>query len=107
MAGQQGMVGRAIARRLRAADAEVLTVGPRRARSDRCRRKAPSVQRPWNTSLPRETLLSTQQSLHNYTYRGVPMLKNPFDLALYLLLLRRLKPRTVIEIGSKSGGSGL
>ena len=102
MAGQRGMVGRAIARRLRAADADVLTVGPRRARSDRCRRKAPSVQRPWNTSLPRETPLSSR-----YTYRGVPMLKNPFDLALYLLLLRRLKPRTVIEIGSKSGGSGL
>jgi cephalosporin hydroxylase len=49
-----------------------------------------------------------RRSAHSsrYTYRGVPMLKNPFDLALYLLLLWRLKPRTVIEIGSKSGGSG-
>ncbi len=64
-------------------------------------------QRTWNTSLPRETLLRIQQSLHNYTYRGVPMLKNPFDFALYPLLLWNLKPRTLIEIGSKSGGSAL
>ena len=71
------------------------------------REQIPSDQRPWNTSLPRATLLSIQQSLHNYTYRGVPILKNPFDLALYPLLLWRVKPRTVIEIGSKSGGSAL
>lgn len=64
-------------------------------------------QRSWQTSLPRETLLSIQHSLHNYTYRGLPMLKNPFDCALYPLLLWKLQPRTIFEIGSKDGGSAL
>lgn len=67
----------------------------------------PTAQRSWHTSLPRPTLLTMQQSLHNYHYRGVPMLKNPFDTALYPQLLWKLKPRTVFEIGSKSGGSAL
>lgn len=64
-------------------------------------------ERNWRTALPRETLLSIQNALHNYTYRGVPMLKNPFDMALYPLLLWNVKPRSLIEIGSKSGGSAL
>lgn len=42
-----------------------------------------------------------------YTYRGRPLLKNPFDLAIYPLLLERLRPRTLIEIGSHRGGSAL
>ena len=67
----------------------------------------PVEQRSWHTSLERPTLLSLQKSLHNYKYRGVPLLKNPFDLALYPLLLWRFKPRTILELGSKSGGSGL
>ncbi|HWD20737.1 MAG TPA: CmcI family methyltransferase [Verrucomicrobiae bacterium] len=69
--------------------------------------KIPTHQRSWGTSLPRSTLLGMQQALHNYKYRGVPMLKNPFDISIYPLLLWQLKPRTLIEIGSKSGGSAL
>ena len=42
-----------------------------------------------------------------YSYRGVPTLKSPFDIALYQLLLWEQKPRTLIEIGSKWGGSAL
>lgn len=34
-------------------------------------------------------------------------LKNPFDLALYTRLIAELKPRTILEIGSKEGGSAL
>lgn len=67
----------------------------------------PTDERSWNTSLPRETLLGMQQGLHNYHYRGVPMQKNPFDVALYPMLVWKLKPATIFEIGSKSGGSGL
>ena len=40
-------------------------------------------------------------------YRGIPCLKSPFDLALYLQLIGRQLPRTIIEIGSASGGSAL
>ena len=60
-------------------------------------------------SIDRNGPMPVPVARHHNTSAGAtsPMLKNPFDLALYLLLLRRLKPRTVIEIGSKSGGSGL
>jgi predicted O-linked N-acetylglucosamine transferase (SPINDLY family)/cephalosporin hydroxylase/glycosyltransferase involved in cell wall biosynthesis len=67
----------------------------------------PTPDRAWNTSLPRETLLAMQQASQTYTYRGVPLSKNPFDLALYPMLLWHLKPRTIIAIGSQEGGSTL
>jgi cephalosporin hydroxylase len=35
------------------------------------------------------------------------MVKSPFDLALYSLLLWKLAPRTIFEIGSFKGGSAL
>lgn len=41
------------------------------------------------------------------TYRGVPFLKSPFDIALYLQLINDLRPRTVVEIGARAGGSAL
>ena len=69
--------------------------------------KIPNSQRTWNTSLPYELMMSIQNSVHNYLYRGVPIQKNPFDFAIYPLLMWQLKPRTIIEIGSKSGGSAL
>jgi len=37
----------------------------------------------------------------------VPTLKNPFDLALYPMLLWEVRPRTIIEIGSYRGGRAL
>lgn len=40
-------------------------------------------------------------------YRGVPFFKSPFDIALYLQLLSKQQPATVIEIGTKFGGSAL
>jgi cephalosporin hydroxylase len=59
------------------------------------------------TDLPYELLMKIQQGTMAYSYRGLPLLKNPFDLALYPLLLGRTKPRTLIEIGSFAGGSAL
>lgn len=67
----------------------------------------PTHRRSWFSGLPGEPLDSIQNALHNYSYKGTPMLKNPFDHALYPLLLSKLKPRTLIEIGSKEGGSAL
>ncbi len=40
-------------------------------------------------------------------WRGVPMKKDPFDLALYPLLLWELRPATIIELGAFKGGSAL
>lgn len=69
--------------------------------------KIPNEKRAWNTSLPHDLMMSIQNSLHNYSYSGVPTQKNPFDFAIYPVLIWHLKPRTIIEIGSKSGGSAL
>lgn len=59
------------------------------------------------SDIPYELLMKIQQGTMAYSYRGVPMLKNPFDLALYPLLLERAQPRTLIEIGSHRGGSAM
>ena len=59
------------------------------------------------TDIPYELLMKIQQGTMAYRYRGVPMLKNPFDLAIYPLLLEQAAPRTLIEIGSHLGGSAL
>ncbi|HEX9639743.1 MAG TPA: CmcI family methyltransferase [Candidatus Krumholzibacteria bacterium] len=60
-----------------------------------------------DTILGGELLQGIQAATFRYTWRGVPLVKNPFDLALYPLLLWQVKPRTVIELGSHKGGSAL
>lgn len=60
-----------------------------------------------NSDIPYDLLMKIQQGTMAYRYRGVPMLKNPFDLALYSLLLEEVQPKTLIEIGSHAGGSAL
>ena len=52
-----------------------------------------------------DLLMKIQRGALAYTYRGVSMLKNPFDLAIYSLLLQRARPRTLVEVGSHVGGS--
>jgi cephalosporin hydroxylase len=54
-----------------------------------------------------ELLMAIQRGTMAYRYRGIPLLKNPFDLALYPMLLDHAKPRTLIEIGSYRGGSAV
>ena len=43
---------------------------------------------------------------HNTTYRGVKMLKNPFDYLLYQMIINEVKPDLIIEIGTHYGGDG-
>lgn len=40
-------------------------------------------------------------------YRDRRLAKNPFDLVLYLQVLERLRPRTILEIGTSEGGSAV
>jgi len=54
-----------------------------------------------------DLLLKIQRGTMAYTYRGLPLLKNPFDLAIYSMLLQRARPRTLIEVGSYMGGSAV
>lgn len=48
-----------------------------------------------------------QHGVLRSVYRDVRFLKSPFDIGLYLQLLSRLRPQTVIEIGCRFGGSAL
>ena len=59
------------------------------------------------SAIPRMNLRTIQRGTMNYRWRGVICNKNPFDLALYPMLIWERKPRTIIEIGSKEGGSAL
>lgn len=63
--------------------------------------------RPFSSNIPSSLLNSLQTGTMRYTYKGIPTLKNPFDLALYARLLWDVKPRTLIEIGSYMGGSAI
>lgn len=40
-------------------------------------------------------------------WKGVPMLKSPFDAWILVEMLREIRPRTVIELGAFAGGSAL
>ena len=61
----------------------------------------------WRTGLPKDVMNSIQRGTLAYSYKSIPTLKNPFDMALYPLLIWQVKPRTIIEIGSYCGGSAL
>ena len=61
----------------------------------------------YQTSIPKKFLGVLQRRLHNFYYKGVALQKNPFDLAIYSRLIPELRPRTIVEIGSKAGGSAL
>lgn len=54
-----------------------------------------------------DLLMKIQEGTMAYTYRGFPLLKNPFDLAIYPMLLARARPRTLVEVGSYMGGSAV
>ena len=47
-----------------------------------------------------EVLKPIEAGSHRYTYRGHPMIKNPFDMALYPLLLWNVKPATIFPRAS-------
>jgi hypothetical protein len=48
--------------------------------------------------LQRRSLETIQNGTMSYSYKGIPTYKNPFDIALYQLLLWEQKPRTLIEV---------
>jgi cephalosporin hydroxylase len=63
--------------------------------------------RPFRVGLGKSELEGVQSGAVSGRYRGVLLQKNPFDRVLYLELLQKLKPRTIIEVGSFKGGSAL
>jgi cephalosporin hydroxylase len=59
------------------------------------------------SALPVGLLETVQKGTLDFTYKGIPCLKDPFDFALYTRLVQSLRPRTIIELGSNRGGSAL
>ncbi|MCT7660905.1 CmcI family methyltransferase [Mycobacterium deserti] len=59
----------------------------------------------WGDLLWGEDWADDQEPLIHW--KGVPNIKDPYDLALVPLLLDELKPATVLELGSYMGGSAL
>jgi cephalosporin hydroxylase len=56
----------------------------------------------------REWLLYHQNNLHfNQKYRGIQMIKNPFDMIIYEELMFEIRPSIIIEIGTSQGGFSL
>lgn len=67
----------------------------------------PSVGRSFATSFPPAFLREYQAGSWRYTHRGVRCIKSPIDMAIYSRAIWDLRPRTIIEIGTHSGGSAL
>ncbi|MCE7993725.1 MAG: hypothetical protein HEP71_17195 [Roseivirga sp.] len=44
---------------------------------------------------------------HRITYRGISMLKCPFDIVIYQMIISEVQPDLIIEIGTNKGGSAL
>jgi cephalosporin hydroxylase len=44
---------------------------------------------------------------HKVTYRGVKAIRCPFDYVLYQMVISKIKPDLIIEIGTNAGGGSL
>lgn len=60
-----------------------------------------------STDLPQDAIRALQNGIMSWSYRGRATWKSPLDLALYTDLLWELRPRSVVEFGSNTGGSAL
>jgi cephalosporin hydroxylase len=63
--------------------------------------------RSFRPALAPEDLSPIQRGTLKTTYRGTPFRKNPFDIVNYGVLMDRLQPATVIEVGTHAGGSAV
>lgn len=76
--------------------------------ADHSDRFAKPTARGWRSSFdPWGFQRSTTIAALARTYKGLINIKSPFDLAMYARLIWELQPRTILELGSFQGGSGL
>lgn len=61
----------------------------------------------FGTEFGPDVLLTCQGAPSLMRWRGLPLMKNVFDFAMYPALFAELQPRTVFEIGSGLGASAL
>lgn len=71
------------------------------------KRFVPMEERRDTSLLPAEIMPAICSGKYITSYRGVPLMKDPFALAVVPQLLWELKPRTIIELGSYKGASAL
>jgi cephalosporin hydroxylase len=72
---------------------------------DRLRHVHSARGRHFRVALPTAALNRIQAGTLRTRYKGRRLAKSPFDLALYMQLIEKLRPRTIIEIGTSEGGS--
>lgn len=63
--------------------------------------------RSFKTPFTRPQLGAYHHGVMNYHYRDVMCNKSPIDIALYMHLIHAVQPGSLIEIGTKFGGSAL
>lgn len=63
--------------------------------------------RSFKTPFTRPHLGAYHHGVMQYCYRDVMCNKSPIDIALYLHLIHTVAPATIIEIGTKAGGSAM
>jgi cephalosporin hydroxylase len=61
----------------------------------------------FGTEFGADVLLTCQGAPSLMRWRGIPLMKNVFDYAMYPALIAELRPRTIFEIGSGMGGSAV
>lgn len=59
------------------------------------------------SEIPSVYLQKIQEGTLKYEWKGILCCKNPFDFALYSMLIWREKPGTIFEIGTYFGGGAL
>ena len=50
---------------------------------------------------------SISEGHHKVSYRGIKLIKDPFDYLLYQMIINEVKPDLIIEIGTNHGASSL
>lgn len=71
------------------------------------KRFVPMEERPDTSLLPAELMPPISGGKYSTTYRGIPLLKDPFHFTVVPQLLWELRPRTIFEFGAYHGGSAL
>jgi cephalosporin hydroxylase len=61
----------------------------------------------FGTEFGPDVILTCQGAPSLMRWRGVPLMKNVFDFAIYPALIAELRPRTIFEIGSGLGASAV
>jgi cephalosporin hydroxylase len=61
----------------------------------------------FGTEFGPDVLLTCQGAPSLMRWRGIPLMKNVFDFAMYPTLIAELRPRTIFEIGSGFGASAI